>query len=60
MQGPRGYSQYELAVLHGYSGTEEQWLGENGDLNASMAIIAQAFADETDFFTPIETALEGV
>lgn len=24
--GPRGYSAYEIAVQHGYTGTEEQWL----------------------------------
>lgn len=59
-QGPRGFSQYELAVQHGYTGTEEQWIGENGFLNTAMGIIAQAFADETSFYTPIEAALEGV
>ena len=27
-RGPRGYSNYELAVQNGYIGTEEQWLEE--------------------------------
>lgn len=33
--GTRGYSAYEVAVLNGYEGTEEEWLaslkGDNGD-----------------------------
>lgn len=33
--GPRGYSSYEIAVMNGYEGTEEEWLaslkGDKGD-----------------------------
>lgn len=41
-RGKRGYSAYETAVQHGYTGTEEEWIvslkGETGDTGATPNI----------------------
>ena len=42
-QGPRGESSYEIAVRHGYEGTEEEWLQDpvNGIKGISIEKIEQ-------------------
>ena len=42
-QGPRGESSYDIAVRHGYQGTEEEWLQDpvNGNKGISIEKIEQ-------------------
>ena len=60
VDGVNGLSTYEIAVKHGYTGTEEEWIGENSGLNNCLSEIADAYEEQTEFFTPIVAALEGV
>ena len=60
VDGKNGLSTYEIAVKNGYTGTEEQWIGENSGLNDCLSEIADAYEEQTEFFTPIVAALEGV
>jgi len=55
----KGLSAYEIAVLHGYTGTEEEWLESligNGIESAEMdneGFLILHFTDNTDYKTPI-------
>ena len=50
MQKWRGYSAYEIAVQHGYEGTEEEWLaslkGEPGDDAATITVNRKEAVDK--------------
>lgn len=50
MQKWRGYSAYEIAVQHGYEGTEEEWLaslkGEPGDDAATITVNRKGAVDK--------------
>ena len=45
-KGERGYSAYEIAVQHGYEGTEEQWVED--------FINAENYYDKTETYSKSE------
>lgn len=51
--GIRGYSAYELAVKHGYKGTEEQWIddlkGEKIEIKQENNMIYWKYATQTEW-----------
>ena len=55
--GPRGYSAYEIAVQHGFVGTEEEWLES---LRGSVAETLDGEEVRTDTIPSIRSALEKV
>lgn len=59
-----GYSAYELAVIHGFSGTEEEWLASlKGDAyvltDADKQRIAEIVTQE-EIIGDIDTALDNI
>lgn len=39
VKGARGYSAYEIAVQHGFEGTEEEWLESlKGDVTGELGL----------------------
>ena len=51
-RGPRGESTYEIAVRHGYTGTEEEWLadpvnGAKGNGIKSVEVIGEYSSDDS-------------
>ena len=54
----RGYSAYDIAVLEGYTGTEEEWLetlkGERIELRNNNGILQWKYETETDWIDLID------
>ena len=58
-KGERGYSAYEIAVQHGFEGTEEDWLatlGTSSHFSKDVAVYETTAASTTEFNTPITVA----
>ena len=58
--GANGESAYEIAVRHGYEGTEDEWLGTLGDtteVTKNVATINQKLDEITEEVTEIRNAL---
>lgn len=61
--GPRGFSAYEIAVQHGYTGTEEQWNAEETGLHYALDVIHKAITGQgeaLDVIIQSLNAMEGV
>ena len=54
----RGYSAYDIAVLEGYTGTEEEWLetlkGERIELRNNNGTLQWKYETETDWIDLID------
>lgn len=54
----RGYSAYDIAVLEGYTGTEEEWLetlkGERIELRNNNGMLQWKYETETDWIDLID------
>ena len=53
-QGPPGASAYEIAVSHGYTGTEEEWLvflqgGSSGEVSTVVSMTGELVAPTITF-----------
>lgn len=56
----RGYSAYEIALIHGFKGTEEEWLASlKGDpvtsWLASVTLLASAWKGENSLYSQVVT-----
>lgn len=59
-QGPRGYSTYQIAVLHGYEGTEAEWLNEQEQSRLAAQASAIAAAASADQAAAVVVEVEGL
>ena len=58
--GPRGFSAYEIAVQHGYAGTEEQWNAEETGLHYALDVIHKAITEQGEALDVIIQSLNAM
>ncbi len=59
-QGPRGMSAYEIACLHGYTGTEAQWVAEETGLHYALDKIRDALTGSGEALDIIVQSLDAL